>query len=327
MLDVELPTDVSPSFGGGKTLTQRTKADGDVPVVLKADFTDPVKLVEEETVVETHQVTAETNFARDAEEEDDEDKYVRWETEDDESDEGDSDYREDEDDSEGDDMDDDEEEYRRSLEMELDDDEVSDFYLNRMLEERDRMEGEDAEWVEKYIQAQREWKEKYGTSIDEIDLDLRLAGLKPKKKKKKVVRKKRAKANGAPYLQVIQEAWNGRVMPLLPPRFHDLAGERMASLVIALLFVLLALGIQFPSFIMSAFPQIKLKYFNVSARAESIRLAFYIGNVPFEDIRLNREEFAVLKETLPYGQLEAVQFFFFNCMRVFLVSIAPVPMA
>ncbi|TMW59774.1 hypothetical protein Poli38472_004843 [Pythium oligandrum] len=58
---------------------------------------------------------------------------------------------------------------------------------------------------------------------------------------------------------------------------------------------------------MSVFPKIKLTYFNGAARAESIRLAFYIGNVPFEDVRLSFQEFGALKETFPYGQLPVLE--------------------
>ncbi|TMW59794.1 hypothetical protein Poli38472_004863 [Pythium oligandrum] len=56
-----------------------------------------------------------------------------------------------------------------------------------------------------------------------------------------------------------------------------------------------------------SFPTIKLIYFNGAARAESIRLAFYIGNVPFEDVRLSFQEFGALKETFPYGQLPVLE--------------------
>ncbi|TMW60518.1 hypothetical protein Poli38472_000560 [Pythium oligandrum] len=58
---------------------------------------------------------------------------------------------------------------------------------------------------------------------------------------------------------------------------------------------------------MSAFPKIKVVYFNAAARAESVRLAFYIGNVPFEDVRLSHQEFGALKETYPYGQLPVIE--------------------
>ncbi|KAJ3053569.1 hypothetical protein HK097_003946 [Rhizophlyctis rosea] len=50
-------------------------------------------------------------------------------------------------------------------------------------------------------------------------------------------------------------------------------------------------------------PHLKVTYFNMKARAEPIRLALAIGDIPFEDERLTREQFAELKETYPFGQL------------------------
>lgn len=54
---------------------------------------------------------------------------------------------------------------------------------------------------------------------------------------------------------------------------------------------------------MSAFPTLKLQYFDHEGLAEAIRLALFIGNVPFEDVRLTEEEFAALQPTLPFGQV------------------------
>lgn len=47
----------------------------------------------------------------------------------------------------------------------------------------------------------------------------------------------------------------------------------------------------------------KLIYFNFKAKAEAIRLAFYIGNIEFEDCRVSREEFDSMKSSLPFRQL------------------------
>ncbi|TDH67350.1 hypothetical protein CCR75_008530 [Bremia lactucae] len=58
---------------------------------------------------------------------------------------------------------------------------------------------------------------------------------------------------------------------------------------------------------MCAFPSIKLTYFNIAGAAEASRLAFYIGNVPFEDKRLSKAEFASVKETLPLGQVPVLE--------------------
>lgn len=63
---------------------------------------------------------------------------------------------------------------------------------------------------------------------------------------------------------------------------------------------------------MSAFAALqpfKLYYFDIAGRGEPIRLACAYGNVPFEDIRTTREEFAAMKESgkLPFGQLPVVE--------------------
>ncbi|TMW62191.1 hypothetical protein Poli38472_009684 [Pythium oligandrum] len=50
-------------------------------------------------------------------------------------------------------------------------------------------------------------------------------------------------------------------------------------------------------------PTLKLIYFNAASRAECTRLAFYIGNIPFQDVRLSFQEFEELQPTLPYDQV------------------------
>lgn len=51
--------------------------------------------------------------------------------------------------------------------------------------------------------------------------------------------------------------------------------------------------------------QIKLFYWDMTGRAEPIRLAFHLGGVPFEDCRVSKEEFAAMRDRgeLLYGQL------------------------
>lgn len=66
---------------------------------------------------------------------------------------------------------------------EIDEDDDSDFYLMRLLEERKRLtlSREEAEWIESYIIRQHVYKQKYGVSIDTMDPTLRqaLAGRTP----------------------------------------------------------------------------------------------------------------------------------------------------
>ncbi|KAG3110488.1 hypothetical protein PI125_g9982 [Phytophthora idaei] len=58
---------------------------------------------------------------------------------------------------------------------------------------------------------------------------------------------------------------------------------------------------------MAAFPSIKLTYFNFGGRARPIRLAFYVGGVPFEDNRVSNEEFGALRGSLPLGQVPVLE--------------------
>lgn len=50
-------------------------------------------------------------------------------------------------------------------------------------------------------------------------------------------------------------------------------------------------------------PKLKLTYFNIKGRAESIRVAFKIGKVPFEDLRIQFGDWKALKPTTPFGAL------------------------
>ncbi|KAJ0405013.1 hypothetical protein ATCC90586_001746 [Pythium insidiosum] len=244
MLQVALPAlRATPRRPPKKTLGDDDDGDAFAPLVLETRVVSPVALVEEEEEEERRDasvVAAEADAEAEAKAADEQEQSpLRWETEDEDDDANDSDYREedeDEEDDEDDDDEDDEDAYRRSLEMELDEDadEVSDVYLKRMLEARDRVEGEDAAWVERYIQAQREWKEKHGTSIDEIDLDLRLARAKPP-------------MDEAPERlpSLLQDAWLGRVSRCLPASLRQQPIELLVSTAAVGLFVALALGIQF----------------------------------------------------------------------------------
>lgn len=58
---------------------------------------------------------------------------------------------------------------------------------------------------------------------------------------------------------------------------------------------------------MSAFPSITLTYFAAAGRAEAVRLAFYIGGVPFVDKRVGYEQFVALKAALPLGQMPVLE--------------------
>ncbi|KAI8824297.1 putative glutathione S-transferase [Fimicolochytrium jonesii] len=54
-------------------------------------------------------------------------------------------------------------------------------------------------------------------------------------------------------------------------------------------------------------PTLKLTYFDIRARAESIRLALTIAGIPFEDVRLPRSEWPAFKEKTPYGQVPTLE--------------------
>jgi len=50
------------------------------------------------------------------------------------------------------------------------------------------------------------------------------------------------------------------------------------------------------------YPKLKVTYWNMSGRAEAIRLALFISNIPFEDERVSREAYHAMKPNLPYHQ-------------------------
>lgn len=55
-------------------------------------------------------------------------------------------------------------------------------------------------------------------------------------------------------------------------------------------------------------PKITLEYFNSTGRAEVARAAFWIGDIPFEDVRLTREQFGENKVAgkYPLGQVPVI---------------------
>lgn len=58
---------------------------------------------------------------------------------------------------------------------------------------------------------------------------------------------------------------------------------------------------------MTSYPKIKLTYFDVAARAEATRLAFFMAQVPFQDERLASADFKALKPTLPFLQVPVLE--------------------
>lgn len=56
-------------------------------------------------------------------------------------------------------------------------------------------------------------------------------------------------------------------------------------------------------------PKIKITYFDMTGRAEAIRLALTVAGIPFEDERISREELAQRKLTgvLPFNQLPVIE--------------------
>ncbi|CAK4083826.1 unnamed protein product [Aphanomyces euteiches] len=52
-----------------------------------------------------------------------------------------------------------------------------------------------------------------------------------------------------------------------------------------------------------AFPSLKLTYFDMAGRAETVRLALAIGGVPFQDERWTHAQFAAMKQSLPFKKL------------------------
>lgn len=54
-------------------------------------------------------------------------------------------------------------------------------------------------------------------------------------------------------------------------------------------------------------PSYKVIYFDSRGRGELPRLLFHAAGVPFEDVRLTKEEFQAMKPTLPFEQLPVLE--------------------
>lgn len=55
-------------------------------------------------------------------------------------------------------------------------------------------------------------------------------------------------------------------------------------------------------------PQLKITYFDThGGRAEPIRLALVIGNIPFDDHRFSYPEFAEVRKSTPFGQVPTME--------------------
>jgi len=54
-------------------------------------------------------------------------------------------------------------------------------------------------------------------------------------------------------------------------------------------------------------PHYKLTYFNLMGRAEPMRLMFVYAGVPYEDHRIEKEQWATLKPKTPHGQLPVLE--------------------
>uniref|UniRef100_F1L9T7 Glutathione S-transferase 1 n=1 Tax=Ascaris suum TaxID=6253 RepID=F1L9T7_ASCSU len=58
---------------------------------------------------------------------------------------------------------------------------------------------------------------------------------------------------------------------------------------------------------MPIIPQYKLIYFNGRGRAETIRLLFAQAQVKYEDVRIEKDQWPTLKESMPFGQLPVLE--------------------
>jgi len=54
-------------------------------------------------------------------------------------------------------------------------------------------------------------------------------------------------------------------------------------------------------------PQYKIIYFNVKALAEPMRFLLSYGNIDFEDVRIEKEDWPALKPSMPMGQMPVLE--------------------
>ncbi|XP_070500455.1 glutathione S-transferase-like [Chironomus tepperi] len=54
-------------------------------------------------------------------------------------------------------------------------------------------------------------------------------------------------------------------------------------------------------------PEYKVFYFNVKALGEPLRFLLSYGNLPFEDVRISRNDWPALKPTMPMGQMPVLE--------------------
>ena len=54
-------------------------------------------------------------------------------------------------------------------------------------------------------------------------------------------------------------------------------------------------------------PSLKIVYFDLTGRAEPVRLALAIGEIPFEDERIQFSDWPGMKASTPYGSLPLLQ--------------------
>ncbi|CAD7700300.1 unnamed protein product [Ostreobium quekettii] len=54
-------------------------------------------------------------------------------------------------------------------------------------------------------------------------------------------------------------------------------------------------------------PKLRLTFFDFKSFVEPVRLAFHMGGIEFEDVRVTFEEFAAMRDSLPFGQVPILE--------------------
>ncbi|XP_070498601.1 glutathione S-transferase-like [Chironomus tepperi] len=54
-------------------------------------------------------------------------------------------------------------------------------------------------------------------------------------------------------------------------------------------------------------PEYKIQYFNVKALAEPLRFLLSYKNIPFDDVRIQKEDWPEIKKTMPMGQMPIME--------------------